>query len=1315
MRVVVITALEKEFRAMRDHLTDCDDATNTKTQAVYTVGVLAKAAQACDVCLVEAGLGNEAAAVETAEAISYFRPDAVVFVGIAGGLKDVKVGDVVAASHVWNYERAKVRDTELEPRADGGPCSYALVSRAKAVSRADRWKEGLEGDPSSFVGPIVAGDKVVAGRDSATFRAIKQSFGDALAIEMEGRGVLQAAYTHDMQVIDIRGIADMADSAKSEGESLGHQELAAKHAAAFAAELLDQYSTNRPDGGLPSPPLPDTPDYFPPTAARELELLRRRDPELYRRLIESFTRGSGDLPSALRELAAGAPQWLADSADAWIVLGYCAVAQNLPAVAAKAFERAALSGAQRASHWLAQAAVNAALAGDREHADRLLTQARSTAEDDVFVEAMAAAANQDFAHLSQVIVPDQGLSDEERLALEAMRAAALAQIGQRDQAYEELTRLHTEHPDRAMLAVQLAYALVQRAEVGATADRQGDLERARQLAIEARDLLRRRRMDSSPAVVIACQTAVAQGDGRTVLDLALASPEGEATIAEASAPQVLQVAVQAAILIGAKAIALRLIAKVEDRFWRAVFEGTLAATEPEGREAAIMGFNRALEVARDDRERWVVLLKLAPLGVWPLPIDPAGLQSLAPVDIDLLLARSELARGLHNEAISRLRRWSDVSMPATEQLADAYVQAQDPPSAVDVLRSGAASFQAPELLVAALDVARVAGRWQETIALGRAALEVLPASAKAAFYVRHRLVESAARLADWSQVETYARAQLRLEPEFIPLRWALVIALHNRTQLEAAWRALTERTSLEPLDEYQARIKIRLVSLFQPNVDGVQQILELADRFRESEVLVGAALMSIYTMRPQSELPPPLLAKLHTQTAQFFDRFPESTILRRVQFETPEQLLEQLAGQLAAGRDQLENLVTQVQSGRLPYGAVSALTGKLYAFVLATRGAGPLVGVPNASELLDAELSVAKQALGGTVVAETSVLSILVGSSDFWSIIRPAFHRILVTDSAVADAVAARDEAGLRSTLSLTVDPDSGRARPVEISPDEAERLASDTAWMAERALELEQGAVRELKLFPDWEMERFGAWASAVELAATRGHPLYSDDLILRQIAREHRVPAFGTYALAQALSQTGRLDEESLRQFDALLFDRFVVDLPRARELIEQKGMDTVWRSTAALAAVARPPLWADAVTSIQFFASLFQRIHREAPQELANWVHAAMMGGSFLPGIAARSFIAELLLTAILAAGSGAEQVPRLVEAARHAARRLGADDPLEPTAARFLSLAAAEMHAAAAAQFTMSVFAPLEEADRVAVMRVVADPAQRQPQQ
>lgn len=64
MRVVIITALELEFRAMRAHLAKCQDVTNPATKSVYTTGVLERAPDACDVCLVQSGPGNEAAAVE---------------------------------------------------------------------------------------------------------------------------------------------------------------------------------------------------------------------------------------------------------------------------------------------------------------------------------------------------------------------------------------------------------------------------------------------------------------------------------------------------------------------------------------------------------------------------------------------------------------------------------------------------------------------------------------------------------------------------------------------------------------------------------------------------------------------------------------------------------------------------------------------------------------------------------------------------------------------------------------------------------------------------------------------------------------------------------------------------------------------------------------------------------------------------------------------------------------------------------------------------------------------------------------------------
>ena len=61
---------------------------------------------------------------------------------------------------------------------------------------------------------------------------------DAVAVEMEGIGFLEAAYLHPgLDALVIRGISDLL--IKTQADEEYWQPIASRHAAAFAVELLD--------------------------------------------------------------------------------------------------------------------------------------------------------------------------------------------------------------------------------------------------------------------------------------------------------------------------------------------------------------------------------------------------------------------------------------------------------------------------------------------------------------------------------------------------------------------------------------------------------------------------------------------------------------------------------------------------------------------------------------------------------------------------------------------------------------------------------------------------------------------------------------------------------------------------------------------------------------------------------------------------------------------------------------------------------------------------------------------------------------------
>jgi nucleoside phosphorylase len=237
---VILTALPVEYLAVRIHLTELREEIHPKG-TIYERGKFASAGQVWDVGIVEIGAGNVGAALEAERAIAYFSPDVLLFVGVAGGIKDVAIGDVVASTKIYGYESGKA-ELRFKPRPEIGLPAYSLEQRARAEARKGDWLQRLttviEPTPRVFVAPIAAGEKVIASTKSEVFEFLCENYGDAIAVEMEGLGFLEAVRAnHRVLAMVIRGISDLIDG-KGNADKSGSQEMASRHASAFAFAML---------------------------------------------------------------------------------------------------------------------------------------------------------------------------------------------------------------------------------------------------------------------------------------------------------------------------------------------------------------------------------------------------------------------------------------------------------------------------------------------------------------------------------------------------------------------------------------------------------------------------------------------------------------------------------------------------------------------------------------------------------------------------------------------------------------------------------------------------------------------------------------------------------------------------------------------------------------------------------------------------------------------------------------------------------------------------------------------------------------------
>lgn len=215
----IICAMQEEF----GHLENLIE--NAEVKTVYGRDFISGKINGNSVVAVVSRIGKVAAAITTALLIDKFSVDAILFCGIAGGLKDdIKVGDIaigtscvqhdfyLADNDIFRIPLLNVTsipcDSELSKK-----CVLAAESFAK---KAREQKEICEfydsmgiNVPSVHTGVIASGDQFINKPEKKAW--LKEKIENAVCCEMEGAAVAQACFEADVPFAIVRVISDSAD------------------------------------------------------------------------------------------------------------------------------------------------------------------------------------------------------------------------------------------------------------------------------------------------------------------------------------------------------------------------------------------------------------------------------------------------------------------------------------------------------------------------------------------------------------------------------------------------------------------------------------------------------------------------------------------------------------------------------------------------------------------------------------------------------------------------------------------------------------------------------------------------------------------------------------------------------------------------------------------------------------------------------------------------------------------------------------------------------------------------------------------------
>lgn len=196
----IIGAMASEVDGLKSKMSDC------KTETISGVDFCSGAIAKTDVVVAQAGVGKVNAAVTAQTMILHYGVDAVINIGVAGGIEpSLKIGDIVVADRVVEHDMDTTAVGD-EPGFITG-IDRVYMDCDKAISDLI-YESAIEAGVHTIRGTIASGDIFVA-EDSVRNR-ISEQF-NAAAAEMEGAAIGHVCTMNNVPFAVLRAMSDCAN------------------------------------------------------------------------------------------------------------------------------------------------------------------------------------------------------------------------------------------------------------------------------------------------------------------------------------------------------------------------------------------------------------------------------------------------------------------------------------------------------------------------------------------------------------------------------------------------------------------------------------------------------------------------------------------------------------------------------------------------------------------------------------------------------------------------------------------------------------------------------------------------------------------------------------------------------------------------------------------------------------------------------------------------------------------------------------------------------------------------------------------------